>query len=65
MTRQPTIIFTPAAKLLIQVKRRRAMPQLNVGQPLGNNVQKGGIQANRCANDSDDDPALRSVIRSP
>ena len=60
-----TIVLSPAAKLFIQIKRRRAVARLDVGQPLRHNVEKRRIQANGRPDDGDDDPSLRGVVRLP
>lgn len=39
------------------------MSHFNVGQPFSNNIQECRIQANDCADNSDNNPALCSIVR--
>lgn len=56
------VIFSHAAEVLVQIKGRCAVSEFDVGQPLRHNIEKGGIQTNRCADDRHNNPALRSVV---
>ena len=58
----PTVVFAPAAKVLIQVEFGGAVAELDVGQPLGDDAEKGGVQPDRSADDGDDDPPLGSIV---
>jgi hypothetical protein len=44
-----TIVFAPAAKALVKVECCLAVPQLDIGQPFCNDIQKRRIHANRRA----------------
>lgn len=61
----PTIVLSPAAKVLIKVEGGSAMPHLDIREPLRHDVQEGRIQANGCADDCNDNPALRRIVRFP
>lgn len=39
------------------------MSRFDVGQPLGDDIQKGGIETDGSANDGDDYPALSGLVR--
>lgn len=58
----PTIVLAPAAKVLVQVEAGGAVAKLDVGQPLGDDVEKGSVQANGGADDGHDNPALSGII---
>lgn len=45
-----TIVLSPAAELFVQIKGRGAIAQLDIRKPLGDDVQKGRVQANGSAN---------------
>lgn len=65
VTAQPTIFLAPAAEVLVQVEGRRAMPQLDVGKPFGDDAQQSRVEPDGSTNKRDDDPALGSIIRLP
>lgn len=56
-------LSAPAAKRLIQVKRRTAMAQLNIAQPLRHDIQKRSIQPNRRPHKRNYNPRLTRIIR--
>ena len=60
-----TVLRPPTAKVLIQIKRRRTIPQLNIREPLSNNIQERRIQSNRRAHERHDDPCLPRIIALP
>lgn len=60
-----TRIFSPAAKGLVEVEARGAIPQLYIRQPLRDDVQQRSIEADGRSDNGDDDPALGSIVRLP
>jgi hypothetical protein len=38
-----TIIFSPATKVLVEVKSSCTVPELHIRQPLRNNIKEGSI----------------------
>jgi hypothetical protein len=38
-----TIVFAQAAKVFVQVKPRRTVAELDVGQPFGDDVEESGV----------------------
>jgi hypothetical protein len=60
-----TIVLAPAAEILVQVEFGGAVAELDIGQPFRDNAKEGSVQANCGANDSDDDPALSSIVGLP
>jgi hypothetical protein len=61
----PTFFSTPATKALVQVKGSCTMTQLDIRQPFGDYIQEGGIHANSCANQGDNQPGLTGIISLP
>lgn len=60
-----TFSLAPATELLIEVEGCGAVAHLDVGQPLGDDVQERSIEANGNPNDGDHNPSLRILICSP
>jgi hypothetical protein len=60
-----TVVLAPAAEVLVQVKLGGTVAELDVGQPLGDDAEKSGIQANGSADNGDDNPALRRIVGFP
>lgn len=58
-----TSFSTPAAELFIEVKRSRTMTQLDIRQPLSDDVQYSRDQSDSGADNCNDEPSLPSVIR--
>lgn len=58
-----TILSAPAAELLIQVEPGSTIPQLNIRQPLRDNIQQRRIQPNRRAHNCNNKPCLSSIVR--
>jgi len=58
-----TVLCTPATEVFIQIEGRLAVPQLDVGQPFGDNVQARCDEPNRCAHKRDHDPSLSCIVR--
>lgn len=56
-------ILAPAAEILVQIKGCSAVPEFDVGQPLGDDVEKGCIQSYSCSDKCDNDPRLACVVR--
>jgi hypothetical protein len=61
-TETRTIVLTPAAEVLVQVKGGLAVAELDVGQPLGSDVDEAGVEPDGSAYYGDDDPALCSIV---
>lgn len=57
-----TSFRAPAAELLVQIERRRAVAQLDIRQPLCDNVQEGRVDANSRADDGHHEPGLASIV---
>ena len=55
-------VFSPAAKVLVQIKGCSAVTQLHIREPLCDYVEKGCIQANSSPYKSDDNPGLPCII---
>ena len=53
----------PAAETLIQIKRRLAVPQLDIAQPLRDDVEKRSVEPYRRADERDYNPRLPRIIR--
>lgn len=52
----------PAAKVLVEVKRRSAMSQLDITEPLGNDVQKRSVEPNGRSHKRNDNPGLTRIV---
>ena len=56
-------VRAPAAERLVEVERPTAVPQLDVAEPLGHDVQKRSVQPDRRAHKRHHDPRLARVVR--
>jgi len=52
----------PAAEALVEVEGRGAVAQLDVGQPLGDDVEERSVEADGAADEGHDDPGLAGVV---
>lgn len=57
-----TVVFAPATEVLVEVEGGCAITHLDIRQPLGDDVQEGGVEPNGGADDGDDDPSLRGLV---
>lgn len=59
------VVLAPAAEVLVQVEGGGAVAHLDIGQPLGDDIQEGGVHPDGCPYQGDDDPALGGIVRLP
>ena len=57
-----TIVLSKTAKVLVEVECRRAVAQLDIGQPLGDDVQERSVKPDSSAYERNHYPALRRVV---
>lgn len=62
--RAPTL-YTPAAELFVEIESRSAITQLDIGEPLCNDIQGRRIEPDDGSDDGDNEPCLTSLIRVP
>lgn len=53
---------TPAAEVLVEIKGRGAVPQFDVAEPLGHDVEEGSVEPDGGAHEGDDNPRLACVV---
>jgi hypothetical protein len=61
----PTVLLSPTAEVLVQVEAGFAISNFEISQPFGNDVEQGRIQSDGRADEGDDNPSLRRIIRPP
>lgn len=61
----PTVVLPPAAEVLVEIKSRLAVPQLDVRQPLRHYIEESSVETDGGADERHDDPALGGVVRLP
>ena len=57
-----SILFTPAAEVLIEIEGRGTVTQFDVRQPLRDYVEKSRIQSDGGTDQCDNDPCLTSLV---
>lgn len=64
-TSKLTVIFSPTAKTLVQIKRSFAVPQLHIRQPFRYNIQDCSVQSYGSSDQSNHYPSLRRLVGFP
>jgi hypothetical protein len=52
----------PTAETLVEIECSRTVPQFDVAQPLGHDVEESGVQADRCADKRNYNPRLACIV---